>query len=988
MKKCLAVCFIIIFFMNFIGLTIVQATDKDIQEQKIETKIEEPIEKQEEEEDFLTDEQTGKEKKTPSTQAIEIEDKKEKIALMSVSEEDFTYDTLSDGTIAITDYTGSEATLKIPSTIDGKKVSTINSYAFYNNLRLKELVLPDSIQVIESNAFAYCFYLNSITWGKGLQTIGSYAFQDTDLEGDLILPDSVTTIGGLAFYNVDSVTSVSLGKNVKSISNTSFSSMNNLTSFSVNSSNTNYSSVNGVLFNKNKTELIAYPIAKTGTSYTIPSTVKTIGENAFYQNKNLSSVTIPNSVTQIERGAFAEASKLSTVSLGNSVTSIEEYAFNKTAIQEITIPASVTYLDPITFIATESVQKVNIASNNTTYTSVDGIVFSKDKTKIVLYPSGKVQNSYSIPSTVKTIGENAFNYAPIKQIVIPSSVTTMEDFCFGNSSLTSVTVPSSVTKIGYGPFDTCRSLTKAVIQAKIKVLEYRFFAECEKLSSVTLSNSIEELDSRTFYNCTSLTSITLPSNLKTISYSFLGCTNLKKVIIPAGVTSIVSGAFEEGTQIDISKTKLQQLEDGTYVVAYDVYLTGTFDYEKAYEVLDIVNQERTKVGLSAVQMDKELLDAAMERAKETALYFDHTRPVGLDCFSICDKMSAENITAGLSTAKGAMEAWMDSPGHKANILTASRKSIGVGCYYSNGIHYWVQCFSSEEPQTVSKPANKTEKQKIKTTESVIDLIQPSNKNVDVTVGKNKTIDKIGTINTGWQMVYVKLEPESFTWSSGNKNIATVNNKGQITGVSTGTTTVQASIGSKKVTYQVSVNLPFTDVPKQQWYYNTVSYCYSHGIITGTTDTTFSPNENLSRAMLVTILWRMAGTPSAKTSNAFPDVKEGIWYTNAIKWATGEKIVSGYDNGKFGPNDNVTREQLAVMLRNYANYKKKNTNSNTSLSKYSDNAKVSSWAKSAMQWAVGKKIVSGKNNGTSLDPKGNATRAEAAAMVNNYIVNVK
>ena len=186
----------------------------------------------------------------------------------------------------------------------------------------------------------------------------------------------------------------------------------------------------------------------------------------------------------------------------------------------------------------------------------------------------------------------------------------------------------------------------------------------------------------------------------------------------------------------------------------------------------------------------------------------------------------------------------------------------------------------------------------------------------------------------------------------------------------------------------TTGLPFSDVKTSMWYYPVVKYCYQNHLIEGTTDTTFAPNENLSRAMLVTILWRMASTPSAKTSNAFPDVKEGLWYTNAIKWATGEKIVSGYDNGKFGPSDSITREQLAVILRNYANYKKKNTNSNTSLNQYQDGTEVSSWAKSAVQWAVGKKIVSGKNNGTNLDPKGTATRAEAAAMINNYVVNVK
>ena len=138
-------------------------------------------------------------------------------------------------------------------------------------------------------------------------------------------------------------------------------------------------------------------------------------------------------------------------------------------------------------------------------------------------------------------------------------------------------------------------------------------------------------------NCTSLKEITLPSNLKKIIYSFIGCTNLKNVVIPSGVTYINKGSFPDTTNIDISKTKLIKLETGDYAVAYDIYVKGKQNYDYAYKVLEIVNQERKKVGAKPLKMDESLLNSAMERAAETSMYFDHTRPNSTDCYSINEK---------------------------------------------------------------------------------------------------------------------------------------------------------------------------------------------------------------------------------------------------------------------------------------------------------------------------------------------------------------
>ena len=182
-------------------------------------------------------------------------------------------------------------------------------------------------------------------------------------------------------------------------------------------------------------------------------------------------------------------------------------------------------------------------------------------------------------------------------------------------------------------------------------------------------------------------------------------------------------------------------------------------------------------------------------------------------------------------------------------------------------------------------------------------------------------------------------------------------------------------------------LPFTDVKKGDWYYTAVEYTYQRGIIKGATDTEFRPTKNITRGMIVTILWRMEGEPKVTGVKDFPDVT-GQYYYNAVRWAVKNGVVNGYNSGKFGPNDNITREQLATILCNYAKYKKKNVNLSTDANKFTDWYKISGYAKPSMDWAIATGVITGKNNGTKVDPQGTATRAEATAMIYNYCIRIK
>lgn len=183
--------------------------------------------------------------------------------------------------------------------------------------------------------------------------------------------------------------------------------------------------------------------------------------------------------------------------------------------------------------------------------------------------------------------------------------------------------------------------------------------------------------------------------------------------------------------------------------------------------------------------------------------------------------------------------------------------------------------------------------------------------------------------------------------------------------------------------------PFTDVPAGSWYYGAAAYAYNNGLFDGTSPTTFAPNAVMSRAMLVTVLWRLAGAPAPKGVNTFSDVPGGTWYTDAVTWAAENGVVSGIGGGCFAPNSNVTREQTAVILFNYAHSRGYDVGARADLSAFPDAGSVSGWAQDALSWANAAGLINGTVYGgrTILDPQGSASRAQVAMILRSYAEHV-
>lgn len=230
----------------------------------------------------------------------------------------------------------------------------------------------------------------------------------------------------------------------------------------------------------------------------------------------------------------------------------------------------------------------------------------------------------------------------------------------------------------------------------------------------------------------------------------------------------------------------------------------------------------------------------------------------------------------------------------------------------------------------------------------------------------------------------KLDKLTVTDGSG-KTVSTVKKSDTVY-----TFTMPASAVTVGVSYAKADETPskttFNDVSANDWFASAVDYVTGKGMMNGTADNTFSPKANTTRGMVVTVLYRLENQPSTSAAS-FTDVASGAYYANAVAWANANGIVSGYGSGKFGPNDKVTREQLAAILYRYAQYKKYDVSGANSLDGYTDVQSVSSYAVPALQWANAAGVVTGKS-GSKLDPKGYATRAEVAAMLMRFCENVE
>ena len=336
-------------------------------------------------------------------------------------------------------------------------VTSIENGAFEGCNSLKSIDIPSSVTSIGSYAFSECSSLKDISILNSVTRIGSYAFSGCSSLESIDIPSSVTSIGSYAFEGCSSLGSINIPEGVTSIEDRAFLGCSSLESINVDINNKKYVSEDGILFNKEKTEIIKYPEGKNDKrEYIIPSTVISIGSYAFSGCSSLESINIPEGVTSIEYSVFSGCSSLESIDIPSSVTSIGSYAFyGCSSLESIDIPSSVISIASWTFYGCSSLESINI------------------------------------PEGVTSIRFSTFEgCSSLESINIPESVTSIGDFAFeGCSSLESITIPSSVTSIGDRAFYECSSLESIIIPNGVTSIGDEAFSGCNKLIIYTNSNS-------------------------------------------------------------------------------------------------------------------------------------------------------------------------------------------------------------------------------------------------------------------------------------------------------------------------------------------------------------------------------------------------------------------------------------------------------------------------------------------------------------------
>ena len=925
---------------------------------------------------------------------------------------DFEY-TVYNGTIAITRYTGSAESVEVPSKINGKMVTDIRYGAFAKCLKLKNVVLnkgietigfrafkecinlenvtiPDSVKTIDTGAFARCYKLKKIKIPDSVQSLGNgtfykcinltqvnipngvktipgwvhaqgYAdetvavgcFADCRSIKNIIIPSTVSTIGEYAFSGCTSLSSVFIGSGVKELDKRGFSGCDSLAEITVDEKNANYSSFDGVLFNKDKTNIVIYPNGKKG-AYSLPNKITKISSYAFCNCSGLTSVTIPERVTSLDGSTFNGCTNLKRIEVspnnenyssyngvlldkdgynlircpegksGNfvvpdSVGCIESYAFyNCTNLTNIHISENVNEIEGYAFENCKSLQKfvltdnvytigyyggwyeesmfkgcenlkeIEVGSGNDNYSSVDGVLYDKEVEKLIYCPAKK-SGEYIVPKSIKSVTDYAFEDCnSLESIVLPESMPefslygleccpslksikvtgnnayySAEDGVLFNKDKTEIyvfpcnkegnyTIPNSVTEISSNQFSQCTGLTGITIPNTVTEIGYSAFNGNLKSIKVSegnkyfcsydgvlfnkdkteilfcvgnkkefvIPNGVKSI-SGAFNDCSNLTSVTIPNSVTSIYNGFNNCPNLTSITIPQSVISIYDSSFFNcgknftiygygGTEAEACALRNDFNFVQLQVVPTSVALnktTLTLDIGKTSNLRATVypsNASNKKCTWSSSNTRVATVDS---NGKVTAKQVGtatitvktangKTASCNVTVQAVPTSVSLNKTSLTLDVSKSYTLTKTVSPSNAVTSYTWSSSNTSVATVDGNGK---VTAKKAGTATITVKTANGKTASCNVTVQAVPTSVSLNKTSLTLDVSKSYTLTK--TVSPSNAVT-------SYTWSSSNTSVATVDGNGKVTAKKAGTATITVKTSNgKTATCKVTVNLP-------------------------------------------------------------------------------------------------------------------------------------------------------------------------------------
>ncbi len=795
-------------------------------------------------------------------------------------------------------------------------------------------------------------------------------------------------------------------------------------------------------------EVVAYPVEggsiyfdkETGTitdcddsvtAVNIPAEIEgaavtSIGLFAFSNCSSLTNIIIPNSVTGIGYYAFGYCSSLTSITIPNSVTSIGDNAFRACSnLESVTIGSGVTSIGDGAFQDCFSLTGFWIDGENENYSSDEsGVLFNKAKTTLIQCPSG-YSGSYAIPDSVTRIGYEAFYFcsnlesvtigsgvtsisygaflccSSLSGITIPDSVTSIDNDAFGGcSSLKSVTIPDNVTSIGNRVFRNCSSLTNIIIPNSVTYIGADAFKDCSNLETVKIENPSVDMNRSAFNGCTGLLSFDVTSEnisgsdffsidgvlfnvclwetdedgnvtYKTELVKYPAGRKETSYSIPEGTWGIACGAFA-----DCCSLTHIFIPSSTESISYTV-ISNTFSGCSNLEVIEVAEDNISLISADGVLFDKDLTSLySYPEGKKVEKYVipDGIESIGTAAFVdnkyLTEVIIPESVTAIEQTAF-----------HSCMSLTAV-KFLGDAPELREGglriFGYW----NNDTQQYENLPSLV-----IYYVEGKAGWATPEWNGYSTAIWDGHVHEYSTEVvdPTCTEQGYIL-----YTCSCGDSYVADyVDALGHeyVDGVCIRCGEEDPDYVPEDPTIPV-VPVEFVDVSDGAWYASAIDYAVTNGLMNGTGNNKFEPESSMTRAMLVTVLWRYAGEPM-EGENIFADVKDGQWYTEAVVWAAHNGIVGGVGGGKFDPDGKITREQLAAILYRYCNSVGIDVSAKAELSGFPDGGKVSDYAQDPLAWAVAVGLVAGTQSGSKvyLDPQGNATRAQVATILMRFIENI-